>query len=398
MSHLRTFGSKVRFLHKLRSKKLKKMDNVGRFMTYKGTNKIVYVIDDVSGKERTTTHVNYDEAFTSVPTAQQPPMTVALQQSGYTPEKETSCQVNIKLLHPKARLPERATVEAACLDIYTPESIHVKSGQQEVVPTGIEIELPPGYHAEVKIRSCLAHKYRARVEAGVIDSDYRGHIFVIMSNSGTEDISIQQGERIAQLLIIQDPHVTFKVTHELSNTTRNSGKFGSTGTKDILRQQDTTATAAHLHDDAEMVDLKSHTNVELSHDPFMDAQTIVFPSLGKHPTQGLVLTQDSEWDNTVNIAKCKPGTASAKIPNWTKRLKNSVLLEINHHPITTTDQATKLLSNKPQGTPIQIKVGLQEKISMHNDGGIPMMYFDQLQYILDHLSQIKQQKHNQTLN
>ena len=88
LGNLRVFGSRVHFLHKNRQKKLDKIDNVGKFMTYKGNDTLAYVIDDVTGRERVATHLNFDEAYASVPAGKQPPMGVALQQSGYVPEKE----------------------------------------------------------------------------------------------------------------------------------------------------------------------------------------------------------------------------------------------------------------------------------------------------------------------
>ena len=171
LSNIRVFGSRVHFMNKTRQKKLDKMDSVGRFMTYKGTDKIAYVIDDVTGKERVTTHMNFDEAFMSVPAKDHPPMATAIQQSGYVPTKEEICRLKIKLLSPSAQVPQRGSAEAAGLDLYTCEATQVKPGGQTIIPTGIALEIPPGYHAQIQIRSSYAAKYGARIEAGLIDSD-----------------------------------------------------------------------------------------------------------------------------------------------------------------------------------------------------------------------------------
>ena len=148
-------------------------------------------------------------------------------------------------------------------------------------------------------------KYQARVEAGLIDSDYRGEIFVIISNNGTKEMNISSGDRIAQMLIVKDPTVTVEVSHDLSSTTRQSGKFGSTGTSHIVPStlyDDTTAAAATgtAADDV----MTSHHQVQLSHDPFNDVQSITFKTLGKHPTQGMVLEDCTDWDNRVLITTC----------------------------------------------------------------------------------------------
>jgi dUTP pyrophosphatase len=390
LSNLRVFGSRVHFMNKTRQKKLDRMDSVGRFMTYKGTDKIAYVIDDVTGKERVTTHMNFDEAFMSVPAKDHPPMATAIQQSGYVPSNEEVCRLKIKLLSPSAQVPQRGSAEAAGLDLYTCEATTVKPGGQTIIPTGIALEMPPGYHAQIQIRSSYAAKYQARIEAGLIDSDYRGQVFAIMSNNGNEEIKISSGERFAQLVIVKDPSVTVSVSHDLQTTARQDGKFGSTGTKTIPvpaaipQRQSTTAAAATLDDDIE-----PSVQVEISSDPFIDIQDITFMSRGKHATQGMMLQDSDEWDDQVTITTCKPSTAASKIPNWIKRLKNSVLLEVNHTSIKSVDEATKILSNIPRNTEIHIKVGLQEKLAMHDDSGIPMMYFDQLLTISKHLEQIK---------
>ena len=88
LTNLRVFGTRVHFMHKNRKKKLDRMDNVGTFMTYKGNNSMAYVIDNATGRERVTTHLNFDEAYVSAPASEQPPMGTALQQSGFKPDQE----------------------------------------------------------------------------------------------------------------------------------------------------------------------------------------------------------------------------------------------------------------------------------------------------------------------
>ena len=139
MTNLRVFGSRVHFLHKTRSKKLDCMDNVGTFMTYKGNNNLAYVIDDISGKERVTTHLNFDEAYVSAPANKQPPMGTALQQSGYKPEKEDICRLKVKLLHKKATMPAKGSAAAAGLDIYSTKALSIPPETQAVIPTGIAV-------------------------------------------------------------------------------------------------------------------------------------------------------------------------------------------------------------------------------------------------------------------
>ena len=163
--------------------------------------------------------------------------------------------------------------------------------------------------------------------------DYRGQIYVVMSNNGSNSISISKGERFAQLVIAEDPNVTVTVSHDLTPTVRYTGKFGSTGHKNILTSLPTptseplSAAAAVLDDN-----IDASIQVEISQDPFHDTQNIEFVARGKQPAQGMSLFESDEWFDRVVIQTCKQGTATAKIPDWKKRLKGSVLLEEITYP------------------------------------------------------------------
>jgi dUTP pyrophosphatase len=97
------------------------------------------------------------------------------------------------------------------------------------VDTGISIQPPPGCYGRVAPRSGLAAKYGIDVGAGVIDSDYRGIIRVILFNHNDQPFTINVGDRIAQLILEQALSVPVEQVQELSNTTRNANGFGSTG-------------------------------------------------------------------------------------------------------------------------------------------------------------------------
>ena len=399
MTNMRVFGSRVHFMHQNRQKKLDKMDNTGTFVAYKGSDKLAYVIDDSTGRERVTSHLNYDEAHSSVPAIKQPPMATALHQSGFVPDREEVCRLKVKLLHKNATLPKKGSAQAAGLDLYAKEDTTVKVGSQKVLETGIALEMEPGYHAQIAVRSSYATKYRARVEAGLIDSDYRGEILVIMSNNGSKDIHIKQGERMAQLCLVKDPSVTISVSHDLNATQRNTGKFGSTGITTITPSSftPTTASAAALSDTT-TVSGHEHQQIELSTNPHYDTQDITMTTLGKHPTQGLILKECEEYKNRVIITSCKPGTAAAKIPQWVKRIKNNILIAIDGITITSTTQAKDILKHKSRGISVKLTIGLMEKVPMHEDSGIPMLYFDQLHVISQHLQHIKNDCLNEKVN
>ena len=145
-----------------------------------------------------------------------------------------SVKVNIKKLHADAVVPSYATEFSAGADLYAlPEedSVTVLPGQTVFFPTGLSIEIPRGYAGLVYARSGLACKkgLAPANKVGVIDSDYRGEILVALHNHSDSAITVNRGERIAQLVITPCLHADFNLCEELSDTVRGEGGFGSTG-------------------------------------------------------------------------------------------------------------------------------------------------------------------------
>lgn len=142
--------------------------------------------------------------------------------------------MNIKLInksgHPD---PSYETERSAGMDLraVTPQPINLAPLQRAIVKTGLFIELPLGYEAQVRPRSGLAAKNGITVlnAPGTIDADYRGEIGVILVNLSDQPFSIQHGDRIAQLVIAKHERAQWTLTDELSQTQRGSGGFGSTG-------------------------------------------------------------------------------------------------------------------------------------------------------------------------
>ncbi len=130
-------------------------------------------------------------------------------------------------------LPFYETEGSAGMDLraFIKEPMTLKPGQRMLVPTGLYIELPVGYEAQIRARSGLAIKKGIGLVNGIgtIDSDYRGEIKVILINWGEEDFVIENGDRIAQMIIARYERVEWEETDDLSETDRGSGGFGHTG-------------------------------------------------------------------------------------------------------------------------------------------------------------------------
>ncbi|HEX8649454.1 MAG TPA: dUTP diphosphatase [Pyrinomonadaceae bacterium] len=128
-----------------------------------------------------------------------------------------------------ARLPTRGSQFAAGLDLYSIESLAIAARGRALVHTGLAVAIPHGFYGRVAPRSGLAIKHGLDVLAGVIDSDYRGEILCALINHGEEQVWIEAGIRVAQLVIesIATPEPVW--SEDLSGTERGGGGFGSTG-------------------------------------------------------------------------------------------------------------------------------------------------------------------------
>ena len=130
-------------------------------------------------------------------------------------------------------LPHYATEQSAGCDLYAclDEDIELKPFERMLIPTGLFIELPIGYEAQIRPRSGLAFKYGITVlnSPGTIDADYRGEIKVLLVNISNNNYTIKSGERLAQMIISKHEIVTWLFKDELNETERSTGGFGSTG-------------------------------------------------------------------------------------------------------------------------------------------------------------------------
>lgn len=135
--------------------------------------------------------------------------------------------------HSKHPLPEHKTPHSAGVDLQAnlDEPITLAPSERALIKTGLFIALPVGYEAQVRPRSGLALKHGITVlnTPGTIDADYRGEVGVILINLGNEPFVIQDGERIAQLVVAKHESINWQMVQDLTQTERGAGGFGSTG-------------------------------------------------------------------------------------------------------------------------------------------------------------------------
>jgi dUTP pyrophosphatase len=142
--------------------------------------------------------------------------------------------IPVKIInHSKYPLPAYATTDAAGMDLKAniPCAISLQPMERQLIPTGIFIELPSGYEAQVRPRSGLAHKQGITClnSPGTVDADYRGELKVILINLSNTEQLIQPGDRIAQMVVSSVEKVDWHPVTELNETVRSDGGFGHTG-------------------------------------------------------------------------------------------------------------------------------------------------------------------------
>lgn len=140
-------------------------------------------------------------------------------------------KIKIKKLDPKAVIPTRGSDAAAGVDLHAPKALVIHPNSNGVVSTGLAVEIPDGYFGAIFARSGMATRKGLRPAncVGVIDSDYRGEIKVVLHNDSDIIRPVQEGDRIAQLVILPYEPIEFDEVDELNDTDRGIGGFGSTG-------------------------------------------------------------------------------------------------------------------------------------------------------------------------
>jgi dUTP pyrophosphatase len=148
----------------------------------------------------------------------------------YMTEEDRSRGLVVRFtVEPGIAPPDYGTTGAAGADLRASAAVEIRPGERAAVPTGLRLEIPPGHVGLVWPRSGLAVRHGIDTLAGVIDSDYRGEVKVVLVNHGREPFRVASGDRVAQLLLQRVERARFEVAGSLEGSERGAGGFGSTG-------------------------------------------------------------------------------------------------------------------------------------------------------------------------
>jgi dUTP pyrophosphatase len=153
--------------------------------------------------------------------------------------------LNVKKLDKKVELPEYVFDSDVGLDLRANEDVTIAPFEQKTIKTGIAIEIPLGCVGLVRDRVGILTKMNVHTSAGTFDSYYRGEVSIVLTNFGEEDVSIESGMRIAQLIILPVIKVNIKEVKTLSPTKRNERSFGSTGVRDVIHELEQLEKMVH---------------------------------------------------------------------------------------------------------------------------------------------------------
>lgn len=140
-------------------------------------------------------------------------------------------QIKVKKLREDAIIPTHGHPGDAGMDFYAVETVVFEPGKQNRMPTGISVEIPEGYVGLIWDKSSISFNKGLKIMGGVIDAGYRGEIFMSLLNTSTEEVVLEKGHKVAQMIIQKFEHCDILEVEELSDTVRGHGREGSTGHK-----------------------------------------------------------------------------------------------------------------------------------------------------------------------
>ena len=412
LTNLRTFGCRI-FAKKpgKRPAKLDHHTSNGIFLGYTATTKNVYFIDDKTRSVKMGVHCIFDEAHFTVQKDKAPIAAQTLQCLGYRKPKDIYsggkfiCDqiIDIQLIHTNAKPPAQQQENSNIFEIYSASpSIIIPPGEQRTVETGITMNPPLNGYLQIK-----SPPHGFNILDDRIYHNEAKHITVTIDNNSNDIITVNKGSCVGHVFHHKLKDIQLKITKQIQRrassrqkkqiyqTTppapqRNNNPMVIPYSDDEMEEPDSSPTASpKIHNMTTTVE--PPYQICLSSDPFDNLISIDMKTNGQHPTLGLDLKIHQEFGNRVQLKQCLHSTPAAKIPKWRSHLRNSFLHSIEGITCTTIDQVKseiKKVRRKGKDT-ILCTFGTIQKIALHPQQGIPLLYHDQMNIIASHLAELK---------
>ena len=401
-----------------RPAKLDHHTSTGIFLGYTATDHNIYYKDSKTQRVKIATHVQFDEAGTTIPRSELSPTIIALQEMGMPkgdnittnhPETQPHQHVSdpavevtkVKLLSDKGKLPQRATDGSSGYDIYSACDTTIPPGESRLVPTDITFSPPTGTYGQLLSRSGLSVKSGINVTAGTIDPDFRGNVMVHLQNSSDSVFNITTGDRIAQMVFYYIAQPEMIAVDEIPTTDRNGKGFGSTGVSNPIARHMAEDTPPNILDKKEgksaedisgicqnIIDtdgIKPYS-IWLSDDPYDNRLTTTVDVRGNHPTLGLI-TQHCSHRNTIQLKDIEKSTPAARIHNWRSTLRFAYILEVQGTKVNSLNDLEAIIDKARQDKLFKIKItfGTERKYGVNPMDGNLQLYFDQMNAFAKHI-------------
>ena len=300
----------------------------------------------------------------------------------------------------KAKLPIKATAGAVGYDLFSAEQKTIMPNTRKLIKTDITFVPPPGTYGQVVSRSGLALKYQTDAKAGVIDSDYRGNVAILLANSSDQPVEIGIGDRVAQLILYKISTPNVEQVQDLDSTERGDSGFGSTGIieatvrelqgnkstvaepANVLDPVTSGAVAEDVHGAADIIiqeDAIKPYNFWLSNDPFDNRLIIPVDVKDQHPTLGMQFVPQKDGQR-LQLQNISPSTPAAKILKWRSTLQWSYLIEIDGLKISNASDVERAIAKarKEQKFKALCVFATEKRYGTHPVKGSLNLYFDQM--------------------
>ena len=294
--------------------------------------------------------------------------------------------------------PKMTTDNNGVVQLFSHKQVTIEPDASTEINTGIRINPPP--HSVLHVASPIMQDSTSllQVKNDIITHGNSKSTTIHVTNNQQHPITISPGDCIAHLIHQKAKYVSQKIspaaTQKISNykkCTNSQPPLLAKNTPHMIEyNSDEIGTSYNSSIRNLTTAIEQPYQLEMSADPYDNVIQIILPPKGNHVTLGLHLQQNKEFGNRIQLKSCEKSTPSARIPRWRSTLRNAFLTKINDMEIQSIAQVKEIIAKaRSFKENIKIHFATIDKIAMHPQKGIPLIYHDQLNIIAKHIAEIK---------